>query len=106
MIIPQGEKDNPDLVLKVHTLLAESKPAVLAYAAQLGDKHIIKEYLKNFPNEVFIVHVTKDFCMTQFFSKPNILYAINFHQYSKLGHHIFYVVINVCKSNDLLVYCK
>ena len=46
---------NPDLVLKVHSLLAESNPAVLAYAAQLGDQHVIKEYLKNFPNEVFIV---------------------------------------------------
>ena len=46
-------KADPDLVLKVHSLLAESNPAVLAYAALLGDEHVIKEYLKNFPNEVF-----------------------------------------------------
>lgn len=46
-------KADPDLVLKVHSLLAESNPAVLSYAAQLGDEHVIREYLKNFPNEVY-----------------------------------------------------
>ena len=44
---------DPDLVLKVHSLLAESNPAVLGCAAQLGDEHVIREYLKNFPNEVY-----------------------------------------------------
>ena len=46
--------DDPDLVLKVHSLLAERNPAVLAYAAKLGDEHVIREFLKNFPNEVFV----------------------------------------------------
>lgn len=39
-------------MLKVNTLLADGNPAVLVYAAQLGDEHVIKEYLQNFPNEV------------------------------------------------------
>ena len=46
-------KTDPDLVMKVHSLLAESNPAVLAHAAQIGDEHVIKEFLKTFPNEVF-----------------------------------------------------
>ena len=47
-------EDDPGLVLKVHSLLAEGNPAVLAYAAKLGDDHVIREYLKNYPNEVRI----------------------------------------------------
>ena len=45
-------QEDPDLVLKVNTLLADSNPAVLVYAAKLGDEHVIKEYLQNSPNEV------------------------------------------------------
>ena len=45
-------KDDPDLVSKLHSLLAERDPDVLAYAAQLGDEHVIREFLKNAPNEV------------------------------------------------------
>ena len=62
-------EEDPDLVLKVHSLLAEGKPDVLAYAAQLGDEHVIREYLKNFPNEVFTdkVHVYNNvsWCLLQ-----------------------------------------
>lgn len=53
IILGTAEVDvDPDLVLKVHSFLAESNPAVLGYAAQLGDEHVIREYLKNYPNEV------------------------------------------------------
>ena len=45
-------KDYPDLVSKLHSLLAERDPDVLAYAAQLGDEHVIRNFLKNAPNEV------------------------------------------------------
>lgn len=63
---------NPDLVLKVHSLLAESNPAVLAYAAQLGDQHVIKEYLKNFPNEVFIVILKLEIVAAKNFTKNQL----------------------------------
>lgn len=46
-------KDDPALVSKLHSLLAERDPDVLAYAAQLGDEHVIREFLKNAPNEVY-----------------------------------------------------
>ena len=53
------EREDPALVLKVQSLLAEGNPDVVAYAAKLGDEHVIREYLKNYPNEVCNnVHLT------------------------------------------------
>ena len=36
----------------MHSLLAKSDPDVLAYAAQLGDENVVREFLNGFPNEV------------------------------------------------------
>ena len=44
--------DSSELLTKVHLLLAQSNPDVLAYAAQLEDDTIIREYLTGCPNEV------------------------------------------------------
>lgn len=51
-------RDDPALVSKLHSLLAVSNPDVLAYAAQLGDGHVIREFLKDAPNEVCTNTVT------------------------------------------------
>lgn len=45
-------KDDPALVQKVQTYLAEGNSDVVAYAAQLGDGNVIREYLNTAPNEV------------------------------------------------------
>ena len=47
-------KDDPVLLQKVQTLLAEGNSDVVAYAAQLGDDYVIREYLKTSPNEVLV----------------------------------------------------
>ena len=49
-------KDDPDLVSKLHSLLAAGDPDVLAYAAQLGDENVVREFLKDAPNEVWTVY--------------------------------------------------
>lgn len=48
-------KDDPDLVFKLHSSLAAGNPDVLAYAAQLGDENVVREFLKDAPNEVWTV---------------------------------------------------
>ena len=47
-----GGDDSPELLAKVHQLLEQSNPDVLAYAARLEDDNYIKEYLASCPNEV------------------------------------------------------
>ena len=45
-------EEDRQLGLKVQSLLVDGNPNVVAYAAKLGDVHVIREYLKNYPNEV------------------------------------------------------
>ena len=44
--------EDRQLEFKVQSLLADGNPDVVAYAAKLGDVHVIRGYLKSYPNEV------------------------------------------------------
>ena len=52
VLLVEELKDDPVLLQKVQTLLAERNSDVVAYAAQLGDEYVIREYLNTAPNEV------------------------------------------------------
>ena len=47
-------RDDPSLLTKMHTLLSENDPDVLGYAAQLGNEMVVREFLKDSPNEVHV----------------------------------------------------